>query len=138
MIEKADALLRAWEDVSPLTSASTPIHIWLEKTSPVPPPSITEVHHPLSSSPDTDVPGAKLLPQEVGVNELPVGEVKEEPLFPENSHPTPLSSGFTAYPAETGHLDLEEQRKTPSHLKNHQPMASVPPKAAPRKSKPKV
>ena len=138
VIEKADALLKAWEDVSSLTSASTPIHSWLEKTSSVPPLSITEVHHPLSSSPDTDVSGAQLSSQEIVINGLPMRKVKEEPLFPKSGHPTQLSSTFTATSTEADCLDLEEQRKTPSPLQNPQPMVPTASKAAPRKLKPKV
>ena len=117
VIKKADALLRVGEDVSPLTTASNPIHSWLEKTTPVPPPSITEVYYPLSSSLDADVPGAKLLPWKAVIEELPVGEVKEEPLFPESGYSTPLSASFTASSAKTEPLGLGKQKKIPSSPK---------------------
>ena len=77
-IEKADALLRTWEDVSPLTTTSIPIHSWLEKTTLIPPLSITEVPHSPSLSPDTDVPKERLLSPEVAIKELPMVKVKEE------------------------------------------------------------
>ena len=95
-------------------------------------------NYALSSSPDTDVPEAKLSSQEAVINGLPIKKVKEEPLFSESGHPTQLSSSFTATSAEADCLDLEKQRKTPSPMKNPQPMAPTAPKATPRKSKTKV
>ena len=128
MIKRASALLRVQENSS---AASVSIHGWLGKASSTP-SSITEVQHPLSSSP------AESASQETTINEIPMQKVKEEPLFPKSTQPAQLSSNFTAAFAETDHLNSAKQRKTPSPAKNPQLIAPVAPKTAPRKSKAKV
>ena len=138
VIEKADALLRAQEDASPLTTASDSIYGWLEKTIPDPSPSITDVYHPLASSPKADTPGATLLPQKAVPAELFVGKIKEEPLFPESGPSTPLFTSFTDSQPKAESSGLGKQGKISSSLKRPQPIGASAPIAAPRKLKPKV
>ena len=95
VIEKADALLKAREDASTLTTASDSIHGWLEKTISDPPPSITKVYHPLASSPKADTPRVTSSPLKAVTEELPMLKIKEEPMFPESGPSTPLSASFT-------------------------------------------
>ena len=126
MIEKADALLKARED-----NSSASIHGWLEKTTSAS-PSITEIQHPLSSSPTESVS------KEITIDELSLQKVKEEPSFPGSAQPAQLSSSFTAVASENNHPNLAKHRETPSPRKNPLLIAPVAPKAAPRKSKAKV
>ena len=48
----------------------------MEKTTSDPPPSITEVYHPLALSPNADAPEVTLSPQKAVTKELPVGKNK--------------------------------------------------------------
>ena len=137
-MEKADALLKAQEEASPFTTASDSINGWMEKTTSDPPNSKTEVYHPLALSPNADVLEVTLSPQEAVTEELPVGTIKEEPMFPESGHSTPLSTSFTDPQLKAESPDLRKKGKISSSLKRPQPIGASAPIAAPRKSKPKV
>ena len=93
VIEKADVLLKMQRDASLLASDS--INGWLEKTVPNPPPSVSEVHHPLASSPPADTSGATFLPRKTICEEPLVGKIKEEPMPPESDCSLSLSASFT-------------------------------------------
>ena len=95
IIEKADALLKAQEDASILTTVSDSIHGWLEKTVFDPPLSITKVYHPLASSPNAATSGETISPVKAITEELLVGKIKEEPMFPESGLSTPISADST-------------------------------------------
>ena len=136
VIEKADALLRAREGASLLTATSDSIKGWLEKTIPDIPTSINEVYHPLSSSPNADTSGVMLLPQKAVTEELLVGNIKEEPVFPESGHSTPLSASFTDPQLTAESPSLGKQGKISSSPKRPQPIGASAPTAVPRKSKP--
>ena len=69
---------------------------------------------------------------------LPVGKIKEEPMFPESGHSTPLSTSFTDPQLKAESPVLGRKRKISSSLKRPQPNGASAPTAAPRKSKPKV
>ena len=65
VMEKADALLKAQEEASPFTTASDSINGWMEKTTSDPPPSISEVYHPLALSPNASALKVTPSPQKV-------------------------------------------------------------------------
>ena len=138
VMEKADALLKVQEEASPFTTASNSINGWIEKTASDPPPSITEVYHPLALSPNAGALEATPLPQKVVTEVLPVGKIKEEPMFPESGHSTPLSTSFTDPQLKAESPVLGKKGKISSSPKRPQPIGASAPTAAPRKSKPKV
>ena len=125
MIEKADTLLKVHED-----NSSVSIHGWLGKTTSAS-PSITEIQHPLSSSPTEPVS------KEITIDELSLQKVKEEPSFPVSAQPAQLSSSFTAVASKNNHPNLAKHKETPTPTRNPPLTAPVAPKAAPRKSKAK-
>ena len=131
VIEKADALLKAHQDASNLITASDSIHGWLEKTVSDPPPSITEVYHPLASSPNVVTPGETISPVKTVAEELLVGKIKEEPMFPESGLSTPLSASFTDSQLKAESPGLGKQGKIPSSLRRPQPIGANAPTAAP-------
>ena len=110
----------------------------MEKTTSDPPPSITEVCHPLALSPNAGALEAIPSSQKVVTEALPVGKIKEEPMFPESGHSTPLSTSFTDSQFKAESPVLEKKGKISSSLKRPQPIGASAPTAAPRKSKPKV
>ena len=138
VIEKADALLKAWEDASILTTVSDSIHGWLEKAASDPPSSITEVYHPLASSPNAVSSGEKISPVKAITEEPLVEKIKEEPMFPESGLSTPISANFTDPQFEAESPSLGKQGKTPPSPKRPQPIGANAPTAAPQKSKPKI
>ena len=115
VIEKADALHKVQEGASLLTTASDSIKGSLEKTNSDPPPSIYEVDHPLASSPNADTSGVTFLHQEAVTKELLIKKIKEEPMFPESGHSTPLSASFTDPQPKAQSPGLGEQGKIPTH-----------------------
>ena len=126
MIEKADILLETNED-----NPSVSIHGWLGKTTSAS-PSITEIQHPLSSSPTEPVS------QGITIDELSMQKIKEEPNFSASAQPAQLSSSFTAVVVENKQPILAKHKDTPSPMKGPLLIAPVVPKVAPRKSKAKV
>ena len=116
-------------------TASDSINGWLEKTISDPPTSNSEIYHPLASSPKADTPGVTLLPQKVVTEELLVGKIKEEPMFPESGHSTPLSASFTDPQLKAEATGLGKQGKISSSPKRPQPIGASASIAAPRKSK---
>ena len=110
----------------------------MEKTTSDPPLSVTEVYHPLALSPNVDAPEATLSNQKAVTEELPVGTIKEEPMFPESAHPTPLSTSFTDPQLKAESPDLGKKGKISSLLKRPQPIGASAPIAALQKSKWKV
>ena len=131
VIEKADALLKVQEDVSLLTAASDLIKDWLVKTIPDPPSSIDEMDHPLASSPTANTSGVTFLPQEAVTKELLIEKIKEEPMFPESGHSTPLLASFTDPQPEAQSPDLGGQGKISSSPKRPRPIGASAPVAAP-------
>ena len=99
MLEKADTLLA--REVNSSSSAS--IQGWLGRTTAAS-PSITEVQHPLSSSP------TESMSKEIISDELSLRKVKEEPSFSKSDHSAQLSSSFTVAAAESDHLNLVKHR----------------------------
>ena len=138
VIEKVDALLKVQEGASFLIAASDLIKGWLEKTIPDPPSSIDEVDHPLASSPIADTSGVIFLPHGTVAKELLIERIKEEPMFPEIGHSTPLSVSSTDPQPEAPSPGLRGQGKIPTPPRRPQPIGVSAPVAAPRKSKPKV
>ena len=138
IIEKADALLKAWEDASTLSAVSDSIHGWLKKAASDPPSSITEVYHPLASSPNAFSSGETISPVKAKTEEPLVEKIKEEPMFGESGQSTPISADFTDPQLEDESPGLGKQGKTPSSLKRPQPIGANAPTAAPHKSKPKI
>ena len=110
----------------------------MEKTTSDPPPSITEVYHPLALSPNAGALEATPSPQKVVTEVLPVGRIKEEPMFPESGHSTPLSTSFTDPQLKAESPVLGKKGQNSSSPKRPQPIGASAPTAAPRKSKPKV
>ena len=110
----------------------------MEKTTSDPPPSITEVYHPLALSPNADAPEVTLSPQKAVTEEIPVGTIKEEPMFPESGHSTSLSTSFTDPQLKAESPGLGKKGKISPLPKRPQPIGASAPIAAPRKSKPKV
>ena len=92
----------------------------------------------MASSPNADTPGATLLPQKAVTEELLVGKIKEEPMFKESGHSTPLSDSFTDPQLKAESPGWGKQGKISSFLKRPQPIWASAPIAASRKSKPKV
>ena len=122
----------------PFTTASDSINGWMEKTTSDPPPSITEVYHPLALSPNADTPEVTLSPQKAVTEELLVGKIKEEPMLPESDHFTPLSASFTDPQLKAESSGLGKKGKIFSLPKRPLPIGASAPIAAPQKSKPKV
>ena len=110
----------------------------MEKTTSDPPPSITEVYHPLALSPNAGALEVALSSQKVVTEALPIGKIKEEPMFPESGHSTPLSTSFTDSQFKAESPVLGKKGKISSSAKRPQPIGASAPTAAPRKSKPKV
>ena len=131
VIEKADALLKAWEVASTLTTVSDSVHGWLEKTTSDPPSSITEVYHPLASSPNAVSSGETISPVKAITEEPLVEKIKEEPMFPESGLSTPIPAHFTDPQLEAESPGLEKQGKIPPSLKRPQPIGTNAPTAAP-------
>ena len=138
VIEKADALLEVREDASSFTPVSGSIQSWLEKTASDPPSSITEVYHPLASSPHAVLSGEMLSPVKALVEELPTRKIKEEPLSPESGQSTPISADFADPQLKDVSTGLGKQAKASSSPRRPQPIGAIAPTAAPRKSKPKI
>ena len=131
VIEKADALLKVWEDASTLTTVSYSIHGWLEKAACDPPSSITKVYHPLASSPTAVSSGETIFPVKAITEEPLVEKIKEEPMFPESGLSTPISADFTDPQLEAESPDLGKRRKIPPSPKRPQPIGANAPTAAP-------
>ena len=110
----------------------------MEKTTSDPPPSITEVYHPLALSPNAGALEAAPSSQKVVTEALPIGKIKEEPMFPESGHSTPLSTSFTDSQFKAESPVLGKKGKISSSPKRPQPIGASAPTAPPRKSKPKV
>ena len=87
--------------------------------------------HPLALSPNADALEATLSPQKVVTEELPVGTIKEEPMFPESGHSTPLSTSFTDPQLKAESPDLGKKGKISSSPKRPQPIGASAPIAAP-------
>ena len=130
LMEKADALLKAQEEAFPFTTASDSINGWMEKTTSDPPPSITEVYHPLALSPNAGALEVTPSPQKVVTQ-------KEEPMFPESGHSTPLSTSFTDPQLKAESPVLGKKGKISSSPKRPQAIGASAPTAASRKLKPK-
>ena len=109
----------------------------MEETTSDPPPSITEVYHPLALSPNAGALEATPSPQKVVTEVLPVGTIKE-PMFPESGHSTPFSTSFTYPQLKAESPVLGKKGKIYSSPKRPQPIGASAPTAAPRKSKLKV
>ena len=92
----------------------------------------------MALSPNADTPGVTLLPQKAVTEELLVGKIKEEPMFPESGHSIPLSASFTDPQLKAESPGFGKQGKISSFPKRPQPIGASAPIAAPRKSKPKV
>ena len=84
IIEKADALLIAWEDASTFSTVSDSIHGWLEKAASDPPSSITKAYHPLASSPNAVSSEETISPVKSKTEEPLIVKIKEGPMFPES------------------------------------------------------
>ena len=131
VIERADALLKAWEDASSLTTVSDSIHGWSEKTASNPPSSITKVYHPLASPPNAVSSGETTSPVKVITEEPSVEKIKEEPMFPESGLSTPISADFTVPQLEAESAGLGKQGKIPPSPKRPQPIGANAPTAPP-------
>ena len=118
----------------PLTTAFDSINGWMEKTTSDPPHSITEVYHPLALSSNGGALEATPSPQKVVTEVLPVGKIKEEPMFPESGHSTPLSTSFTDSQLKAESPVLGKKGKISSLPKRPSPIRASAPTAAPRKS----
>ena len=94
---------------------------WLEKTILDPPSSIDEVDHPLASSPMADTSGVTFLPQGIVTKEPLIAKIKEEPMFPESGHSTPLSVNSTDPQPEDPFPGLGGQGKIPSSQEDLNP-----------------
>ena len=126
MIKKVNILPEPNED-----NSSVSIHGWLGKTTSAS-PSITEIQHPLSSSPtEPDSQG-------ITIDELSMQKMKEEPDFFTSAQAVQLSSSFTAVVAENKQPNQSKHTDAPSPMKDPPLIAPVVPKAAPRKSKARV
>ena len=85
----------------------------------------------MASSPNADTSGATLLPQTAVTEELLVGKIKEEPMFLESGHSTPLSARFTDPQLKAESPGLGKQGKISSSPKRPQPIGTSAPTAAP-------
>ena len=114
---------KAQEDASIFTAVPDSIKGWLESTISGLPPLITEVPHPLASSPAAEVNEKSSTPEKVStLKELPSPTVmvKEEPLLPECGDATPSLANFTipqlqtASPSSEKHVKISLYEVSPS------------------------
>ena len=84
----------------------------------------------MASSPNADTSGVTLLPQTAVTEELLVGKIKEEPMFPESGHSTLLSASVTEPQLKAESLGLGKQGKISSSPKIPQPIGTSAPTAA--------
>ena len=138
VIKKANALLNAQEDAFSFTTISGSVQSWLEKTASDLPSSITEVYHPLASSPNAVSSGETLSPVKALTEEKLVGKIKEEPLSPMSGQSTPISVDFATPQLKTVSTGLGKQEKVSPSPKRPQPIGANAPIAASRKLKPKI
>ena len=139
MIEKADTLLKAQEEASTFTTEPTSISGWLENTTTRFYASITEVPHPLASSPivkagdKASAPNESFTPRKSPSSFM---EIKEEPCSPKCSDEPFLLSTSTTPQLKVA----SSKRKGKDSLspKRPQPIRAIAPLAAPQKQKPKV
>ena len=110
----------------------------MEKTASDPPSLITEVYHPLASSPHTVLSGEMLSPMKALVEELPTRKIREEPLSPESGQSAPLSADFADSQLKDVSTGLGKQAKASFCPRRPQPIGAIAPTAAPQKLKPKI
>ena len=128
-MEKAKVLLKARKDVCIFTNASDSINGWLEKSTPS---SISEVYHPLASSPTAKTPVVSPSPQKAAITEeLPAGKIKTESVLPECGHSTPSLASFTTSPIKVEPPALDEQGEISLSPERPQPIWAIAPIAAP-------
>ena len=106
-MEKADVLLKAWEEASNFTVDPHSIQGWLEKSTSDPPPLTTEICHTLATPLHTALHEETV--SQVPRENLPAEKIKEEPLSPGSEQPTPTSVDFAETPLKR---DTSEFRKT--------------------------
>ena len=103
----------------------------MEKTASDLPSSITEVYHPLASSPNAVSSRETLSPVKALTEELPMGKIKEEPMSPESGQSTPISADFAAPQLKTVSPGLGKQAKISLSPKRPQPIGANAPTATP-------
>ena len=130
-VEKADALFRAWEEVSNFTADPCSIQGWLEKSTSDPPSSATKIYHPLATPPHTILSEETVFPVKVLVEKLPAGKIKEEPLSPGGGQPTPTSAIFAEPQPKEIPSSSGKQAKASSSPGRPQPIGAIAPTAAP-------
>ena len=85
----------------------------------------------MASSLNADTPGMTISPLKAVTEELLVGKIKEEPMFPEGGQSTPLSASFTDPQLKADSPGLGQQGKIPSSPKRPQPIGASAPTTAP-------
>ena len=134
-MEKAEVLLKTWEEASNFTADPHSIQGWLEKSTSDPPSLTTEISHPLATPPHTVLHEETV--SQVLVEKLPTGNIKEEPLSPGSEQPTSTSVNFAETQPKEISLSLGKQAKASPSPGRPQPIGAIAPTAAPRKSKAK-
>ena len=135
-MEKADILLRSWEEASCFPGDQHSIQSWLEKSNLDSSSLSIEVDHPLAMPPHT-VPQEETDPWVLKENLL-AGKIKEEPMSPGGVQPTAASKSSANAPLEEISLDPKNPTEASPSSERPQPIEGMAPIAALRKSKSKI